>query len=978
VNVFSRWRRSGTALAVAAAVVPLAIAAASPASASAAPVRTATTTSYNNTTFLQDDLGFPTTDTNPVVQPVTYDEFQWLLQQSGSSAFLIGDPAEDTNFKAEAKAVEAEAETDGVQTIYWFDPNLSGGNGGSTGTTLTPAQGSAIHEPNLDIRNPAGITSLSTASQLVYGNAWLNVVGQYLGNGVTATATGVNTEEATVTAVTGTGTVNNYGGYSTEIANGAANTSASAPYDYSLDTGYPATLPGGVSDSYFFIYNKADTVSVAGTPEPEKIVSWVDLDTEYATPAQIAPDVDAVIAAVPGAASLAAAASSLTAYTQFNWWESEATAKENQLANNSPALATQPNADGGDIPLLTAADGSASAGGWRVDQITYPELVDLLKSGANTSNAVILFGGTWCPNTRPVIPFINQYAQQNNVTTVFNFDTVLDGGTVGGNTTGTGNPLQSRNSVSLSTNLDGAGGTSESAQNNPTFLYGDLVSTYLKNINTQYTGGSDVTYYPGGVTSLTGSVAGSTATPPVQAINKLQVPFLIGYQANDGGGVTRQWIVNHGNDSFTEYMSDWWYTNPQPGELGLSIPAAAPIWSTINSDLANLTWQTDPSTLAVNSAIDTDDANYLVSGDYATVKYTAATTTPTVKAATVTTASANSTATGAIPIDPASLSTALAALPGENASVPVNLAAAKTQLIAAEVLEAATPTAQTAAQITTLDTVVGAWGVAQTRKTSVNNVWGSATNVTGVLGGLAADNALGVFFGGLPGGVVSTQTVTANAVNYGKALQISVAIANQFGRVPTGNVSLVVQSGSATLASTTAPVVNDVASFTVPISGAGTYSYVVSYQGDDQIVSFDQTGSLTVPADPAATTPVTVTPTPTPVTPAVASRIKVEKLAGSVSKAPTSRTAGKYKVKITAASGKSEATGKVTIKLRKGAATKTITARLSRGSVTFTVPKLTPGTWRVAISWAGDATYRAASGTGASIKVAAAKIAKKK
>ncbi len=93
--------------------------------------------------------------------------------------------------------------------------------------------------------------------------------------------------------------------------------------------------------------------------------------------------------------------------------------------------------------LLAPGDGDAADGGtgstpWRVDQVTYPEVVDLLKQGATTSNAAILFGGTWCPNTRPVLPYINEYAQQNNVE-VFNFDTVLDGGTVGGSTTSQSN-----------------------------------------------------------------------------------------------------------------------------------------------------------------------------------------------------------------------------------------------------------------------------------------------------------------------------------------------------------------------------------------------------------------------------------------------------------------------------------------------------------------------------------------------------------
>jgi Bacterial Ig-like domain (group 3) len=984
-------------MAVAGAVVPLAIVAASPATVSAAPIRTATTTSYNDAVYLQHELGLPTTDTSPVIQSVTYDRFQWLLQQSGNYAFLIGDPAEDANFATEAQEVEATAETDGVHTIYWFDPNLSGG--GTLTSQVGATEVGSIYEPNLDIRNPSevgelpsttstptGTYAVSAATQAIYGNAWDNLVAQGLGDGISvdlyepdtessqikaalvgSSATPVTVANGSVnttlspgtnetfdqgaTAATPTSSFNDYGanaGYSTEISNGAPNVNGGALYDYSSGT---APADATSTNSVFFTYNNANTVNVSGTPEPQKILNWINLDTESSA-ANLEADLTTVLGHAE--ANTAGGASGLASPDQFAWWESEATAKQNQQGNTSPTLAIQPNADGGNIPLLTSADDSASDGGWRIDQITYPELVDLLKNGANTSNAVILFGGTWCPNTRPVIPFVNQYAQANNVT-VFNFDTVLDGGTTGGNTTGSTNPLQVRNSVAN-------GGTTNA---NPTSLYGDLVNTYLKNIDTQYTptSSSVVTYYPGG----------NTALPSTTTANKLQVPFLIGYKASDGGGVTRQWIIDNGNNSYTEYMSDWWYTNPQPGEIGISastLPYDAPIWSTINSELASATWQTDPATVDPNTAIVNDDAQYLDSADVASLKFT-----PSTGTATSVTAASGAPGSGAVSIgsiSPAALSAALAAL---GSSAPASYSAASTALLAAY---NANPTS---ALTTNLETVYGAWGVVQRRKTSLLGAWGNATSPGSVLGGLAADHALDVFFAGLPGGVVSTQTVTANAVNYGKELDISVAIANQFGRIPTGNVSLVAQSGSTTLATTSTPVVNDVASFKVPINGAGTYSYAVSYQGDDQIATFDDTGTLTVPPNPAAAVTVTPTPTPTPTpapaTPAAVAKIKVRKVAGSVIKASTIRTAGKYRVKITSPSGKAAATGKVTIKVRKGATTKTITGRLSNGVVTFTVPKLTSGTWKVAISWAGDSDYLAASATGPSIKVKAAKVAKK-
>jgi thiol-disulfide isomerase/thioredoxin len=885
--------RSAGALA-AAAVVSLAATQA----AGAAPSRTATTTNYTNTTYLQHALGLPTSDTAPAIESVTYDRFQWLLQQPGDFAILIGDPATDASFADRAQDVEVAAKAAGAKKVYWFDPNLSGN--AVVGTTT---------EPNLDIRNPAGITSVETAAtRTTYGNAWLNLVGKYLGNGVTVTQNDLNEESATVTTqVQQAGAVNDSGG--TDV-----NNSADALYDYT------AATPANVSHSSFFVYDKDHTT---GGGDPAKIVAWADLTAET-TSADTKDDVTDAIDA--------AGASSIQAIDQFAWWKDEVNAKQ---TTQSPQASR-----GVDVPVLTDAQNAAADGGWRINQITYPELVDLLKS-ANSANAVILFGGTWCPNTRPVLPSVNKYAQENDVQ-VFNFDTVLDGGLVGGGTTGAGNPLQVRNTV-------GSNGAS-TVNTNPTSLYGDLVAQYLTNIKTQYNPASTyVSYYPGGV-----------KTGTTTKINKLQVPFVIGYQGNGSaqpnGGVTRQWIIDKGNGAYTEYMSQWWLTNPQPNQLGITaIPLTAPIWSTINSQVANFTWKTDPATVIPNTGIDTDDAPYLVGADTATV-------TPSGANVTVSTP-------GPVAISPDALSAALAALGG---SAPANLAGAKTALLAAQ---AASP--QDATLVSNLTTVVGAWGIAQSRKTTLLNAWGNATNPGTIAGGIAAVHALDVFFGGLPGGVLSRRTVTADAVTYPAAAKITLAIANDYGRVPAGDVALVVKKGGATVASASSAVALDTASFTLPALAAGTYDYTLSYAGDDQLAAFTETGSVTV--SPAGQTPVVVpTPTPgatppvvkTPVAPpAKVTKAKASKIKGVVSSVPTSRKGGKYKVTITTPKGASAASGKVTIKLKKGKVTKTLTGKLSHGVVTVTLPKLARGTWKVTISWPGDTHYLKASATGVSIKV---------
>jgi hypothetical protein len=860
VNVLNRWTRLAAALTAAAALV-------TPATAGAA------SPTYNRATYLQHALGLPAADADPAIESVTYDRFQWLLQQPGNFAVLVGDPATDGTFAARARDVEAAAKAASVKKVYWFDPNLSGS-----------AKVGGVTEPALDIRKPAGI-ALPAASQTKYGNAWLNLVGQYLGNGVTATVNGLNGESATVTATTQTATVNDADGVPL--------------YDYS------AATPANVQHSYFLIYNKARTAG----GQADKIASWVDLTQSGSAK----DDVTAAIGTV-GAANLAQ-------LDQFAWWKDEVNAKQVAQANTT--------ARGKDVPVLTDAANAAADGGWRINQVTYPELVDLLENNTD-ANVAILFGGTWCPNTRPVLPFVNKYAQENDVT-VFNFDTVLDGGLAGGTTTSAVNPLQVRNTVNNGTTTPNA---------NPTSLYGDLLSRYLTNINTEYNPASTpVTFYKGGDT-----------TGAVVSTKKLQVPFVLGYLGKPGdqpnGGVTRQWIIDNGNGTFKEYMSQWWFTNPQANQLGITtIPLAAPIWTTINAQLANVSWQTDPATLYANTAVDTDDAQFLIDTDKANVTYN-----PSGNGSVT----VSSSATGAVVISPAALAGALAAL---GASAPANNAAARSAYIAAQ---RATP--QDPALISNLTTVVGAWGVAQSRKNTLNSTWGSATSPGSVAGGLAAVHALDVFFGGLPRGVVSRRTVTANPVPYGSAPKIALAIANDYGRVPAGDVSLVVRQGSTTVASASAAVVNDAASFTLPVLDPGTYDYKLSYPGDDQLLAFTETGSVTV-------SPAEVIPGPPPGGPAALVRVKPSKVAGAVSKAPTSKRAGKYKVTISTPKGLLKATGKVTIKLKKGRVTKTVTGRLANGTVTVSLPKLARGTWKVTISWPGDSSYLPASATGTAIKV---------
>ncbi|HEY0226798.1 MAG TPA: Ig-like domain repeat protein, partial [Mycobacterium sp.] len=574
------------------------------------------------------------------------------------------------------------------------------------------------------------------------------------------------------------------------------------------------------------------------------------------------------------------------------------------------------------------------------------------------------------------------------------------GGTVGGSTTSQSNPLQTRNYASAS-------GSTGDTQDNPTFLYGDLISTYLDNLETEYdptlaTG--HVSYYPGGSVGGTGTPAAPAVAQ--QQVRKLQVPYLIGYQhgasqvsgLGDGGGsggVTRQWIdpetdVN-GLEYFKEYMTDWQYAAAQQNELGLAtLPQDADIWDTINSELSNLTWQTNPASLAPNSAIDTDDAEYLDATDQATLSYNTGAT-PSLSVASGTSHSGTPTSYTTVPISPTALSNALAAL---GSAAPANYAGAKAALLAAIAGDAdnGTSTALSDANLANLETVYGAWGVAQTRKNTVANVWPN------VVFAQQAIHALDLFFGGFAGAQVTTQTVTANPFTAGTAGQVNVAIDSPYGAVPTGDVDLAVTQNGTTVYAASQAVAGNNASFTLPTNlAAGTYGYSVSYGADSEILGFSDTGSLTVDPAPDVPPPPPVTPPAPPVsqpappvsqpetpvsqpeTPAVqstapakataAAKVHAKKVTGSVAKVTTTKVAGKYKVTVTAAAHKATPTGKITIKLKNGKRTKTLTGRLVRGSVTVAVPKLAKGTWKVTISWPGDSHYLSASAAGAVIRV---------
>ncbi|MFB6611018.1 fibronectin type III domain-containing protein [Agromyces sp. NPDC056379] len=268
----------------------------------------------------------------------------------------------------------------------------------------------------------------------------------------------------------------------------------------------------GTDDPTLFVY---DSAHVEGGTE-DRIVSAI---TTPVTAEQLA-DPAALTAYKAEVAAVLGTAADLDTSDQFTFTE--------QVVNAKHASAYGGRDVYGGATVLDDADAD-----WRVQTVTYPELVNLLESDGDY---VLLFGGTWCHNTRAVLKEVNRQAVANDVAKVYFFDLRLDGNS--------GNDLHIRDTGS------------EFAD-----FYGDLVATYLPNLVTQYVPGvsGQVDYFPGGDTSTALATA-----------KKLQVPYLLEYdRSRTLGGqpapIAQQWIHSNGDGTYKEYMTEWWYVNDLPG-----------------------------------------------------------------------------------------------------------------------------------------------------------------------------------------------------------------------------------------------------------------------------------------------------------------------------------------------------------------------------------------------------------------------------
>ncbi|RIX60315.1 S-layer homology domain-containing protein [Paenibacillus nanensis] len=157
------------------------------------------------------------------------------------------------------------------------------------------------------------------------------------------------------------------------------------------------------------------------------------------------------------------------------------------------------------------------------EHVTYDQLIRLLQTNGNY---VILFGGSWCPNTQADIRFIANQAKLKGIDKIYFFDTKLTAGIDVAKTT---HPHGNEELQIRTNNHDLA------------YLYGDLVSTYLTNIKTQ------------NKSAATPAVISYTKEGVSYTADRLQVPYLFAYnkENKDADGAAAP-ILGH-----IELMYSW-------------------------------------------------------------------------------------------------------------------------------------------------------------------------------------------------------------------------------------------------------------------------------------------------------------------------------------------------------------------------------------------------------------------------------------
>jgi len=742
------------------------------------------------------------------------------------------------------------------------------------------------------------------------------------------------------------------GAYGTKLVNDYLSKDAETPFSNAH-----------TSDPYLFVYDGSggDTARITGALTAP--VTTADVDT----PAEV----DAYKQSV---ANVLTSGGTLGVDTQFDFLAGEHTRRGDGRYPNDAT-------NGGDI--FTSAD---ATDGFRIQSVTYPELIHILQSPGDFS---ILFGGTWCHNTAAIIKATNKDAQDLGIKKVYAFDFVLNTNDQTAGNAGS-NLLHIRDNATVS-------GENRRAS----YLYGDLVNTYLPNAFTQYRKNGDpgsgstnfVSYYPGG-----------DPTKPLAEARKIQVGHLLTYNkdhktaAGDPAPVTGQAIRKNADGGYTEYMTEWWYV------LGQDLPRS-------NRSLAGATFPETPTetnlnllenqrafakegTASIRNVLAAVAGGYTSDVAVTNVPVSVGTGDSIPATATVTSADYNGfysnngvsgTSGNAAPSTGVAKPTGtVTVLEGSTKVVePVALAdGAKALTIPAlpvgqhtltfaysgsadGVIKPATKTAQVNVVAQTATVAINApasldFGTGGTVTATVTNGATGSVKLTG----LGAEKTATISDGKAVFEIASTTA----AASY--SLHASYAGDSTYGAATATKELTVKKVASASSAAAPATTYGKAGTVTVKVAttNGAPLTGAVTLTGAGAPITQQVSGTTAVFTLPATLAPKTYGLTATYAGDANVSgstattslsigKAGVAGVAYKLNAKPTSKKAGKATVTVGAKSGLAQPTGKVRLTLKKGKTVKVVSGTLSGGKKTLKLPKLPKGTWKLTVSYAGNGSY---------------------
>jgi hypothetical protein len=538
------------------------------------------------------------------------------------------------------------------------------------------------------------------------------------------------------------------------------------------------------------------------------------------------------------------------------------------------------------------------------------------------------------------------------------------------------------------------------------YLYGDLVNTYLSNAFTQYRKNGDpgtgsinfVSYYPGG-----------DPTKPLAEARKIQVGHVLTYNkdhknaAGDPAPVTNQAIRKNADGGYTEYMTEWWYALGQdlPRSDTSLVGSGWPVLPDVPTE-NNLNALQNQRAFAKEGLASIRNVLAAVAGGNASnvtvtdVPVSVGVTDVIPATATVTSADYNgffssngaggsavpSTGTkkptGTVTVREGStvVLTASPLVDGAKAlTIPAGLGVGQHTLTfdysgsADGVIKPSTKTAQVTVVANSATVAIDApasldFGTAGTVTVDVTN--GATGSVK--LAGLGADKTAAISNGKAIFEVPSTTAVASYA------LHASYAGDAQFGAASANKQLTVKKVASATSVSAPATkygkagtvTVNVVTTNSAPVSG--TVTLTGAGAGAGAPLTQQVSGNKAVFKLPASLTAKTYGLTATyagndnvsgstATTSLKVTKVGVAGVAYKLNTKPTSKKKGKATVTVGAPSGLAKPTGKVTLTIKKGKTVKVVSGTLSAAKKTLTLPKLPKGTWKLTVGYAGNASY---------------------